>query len=60
MSSSCPWLEICFRINFGFVTVAFEFTFALSDVLWPATNSDEPQPCGIQNPQNRNDAIITN
>jgi len=40
--------------------VTFEFTFALSDVLWPATNSDEPQSCGIENPQNRNDAIITN
>jgi hypothetical protein len=40
--------------------VTFEFTLALSDVLWPATNSDEPQFCGIENPQSRNDAIITN
>lgn len=37
-----------------------EFTLILSDVLWPVTNSDEPQSCGIQNPQNRIDAIITN
>jgi hypothetical protein len=49
-------METCFRINFGFVMV----TFILSDVLWPVTNSDEPQSCGIQNPQNRTDAIITN
>jgi hypothetical protein len=54
------WKHAFILISVSLWRSCCEFALALSDGLQAATNSDEPQSRGIQNPQNRTDAIIAN